>query len=90
MDPHSQFMDPNDFRDMQDDTAAGFNGLGIEVSNEKRPAYGSHSDGGTPPRKAGILSGDQILRNQWHVDGQNGSSGRDQCSARARRRKSQA
>ncbi len=31
LDPHSQFMDPNDFRDMQDDTRSRFNGLGIEV-----------------------------------------------------------
>src|SRR6202045_5263695 len=32
LDPHSQYMDPNDFRDMQDDTRSRFNGLGIEVS----------------------------------------------------------
>ena len=32
LDPHSQFMDPDDFRDMQDDTRSRFNGLGIEVS----------------------------------------------------------
>ena len=32
LDPHSGFMDPNDFRDMQDDTRSRFNGLGIEVS----------------------------------------------------------
>src|SRR6266571_2483315 len=31
LDPHSQFMDPNDFRDMQEDTRSRFNGLGIEV-----------------------------------------------------------
>ena len=31
LDPHSQYMDPNDFRDMQDDTRSRFNGLGIEV-----------------------------------------------------------
>src|SRR5882724_9596420 len=32
LDPHSQYMDPNDFRDMQEDTRSRFNGLGIEVS----------------------------------------------------------
>src|SRR4029453_3056803 len=32
LDPHSQFMDPNDFRDMQEDTRSRFNGLGVEVS----------------------------------------------------------
>src|SRR5213594_4972891 len=35
LDPHSQFMDPNDFRDMQDDTRSRFNGLGIEVWRKK-------------------------------------------------------
>ena len=32
LDPHSQFMEPNDFKDMQDDTRSRFNGLGIEVA----------------------------------------------------------
>src|SRR5947207_3492527 len=32
LDPHSQFMDPNDFRDMQDDTRSRVNGRGIVVS----------------------------------------------------------
>src|SRR5690349_23996872 len=32
LDPHSQFMDPNDFKEMQDDTRSRFNGLGIEVA----------------------------------------------------------
>src|SRR5215471_14688736 len=27
LDPHSQFMDPDDFKDMQDDTRSRFNGL---------------------------------------------------------------
>src|SRR5258708_12747880 len=29
LDPHSQFMEPTDFRDMQDDTRSAFVGLGI-------------------------------------------------------------
>src|SRR5262245_66526325 len=32
LDPHSQFIDLSDFRDMQDDTRSRVNGLGIEVS----------------------------------------------------------
>src|SRR5712691_9310430 len=32
LDPHSQFMEPNDFKDMQDDTRSRFNGLGVEVA----------------------------------------------------------
>src|SRR6476646_9613846 len=62
LDPHSQFMDPNDFRDMQDDTRSRFNGLGIEVSmkNGLPTVVAAMED--TPAAKAGILSGDQILR----------------------------
>src|SRR5437879_1079416 len=32
LDPHSQFMEPADFRDMQDDTRSEFGGLGLIVS----------------------------------------------------------
>src|SRR3954454_10398966 len=62
LDPHSQFMDPNDFRDMQDDTRSRFNGLGIEVSmkNGLPTVIAAMED--TPAGKAGILSGDQILK----------------------------
>ena len=62
LDPHSQFMNPDDFRDMQDDTRSRFNGLGIEVSmkNGLPTVIAAMED--TPAAKAGILSGDQILR----------------------------
>ncbi|HJT81041.1 MAG TPA: S41 family peptidase [Chthoniobacterales bacterium] len=62
LDPHSQYMDPNDFRDMQDDTRSRFNGLGIEVSiRNGLPTVVSPMED-TPAAKAGILSGDQILK----------------------------
>jgi carboxyl-terminal processing protease len=62
LDPHSQFMDPNDFRDMQDDTRSRFNGLGIEVSMKNGLPTVVTSMEDTPAARAGILSGDQILR----------------------------
>jgi carboxyl-terminal processing protease len=62
LDPHSQFMDPNDFRDMQDDTRSRFNGLGIEVSMKNGFPTVVTTMEDTPAAKAGILSGDQILR----------------------------
>src|SRR5437867_3130216 len=62
LDPHSQFMDPNDFRDMQDDTRSRFNGLGIEVSMKNGLPTVVTAMEDTPPAKAGLLSGDQILR----------------------------
>src|SRR5213080_2412492 len=62
LDPHSQFMDPSDFRDMQDDTRSRFNGLWIEVSMQNgRPTVITAMED-TPAAKAGVLSGDQILR----------------------------
>src|SRR5881397_2956070 len=62
LDPHSQFMDPNDFRDMQDDTRSRFNGQGIEVSMKNGLPTVITAMEDTPAAKAGILSGDQILR----------------------------
>ena len=62
LDPHSQFMDPSDFRDMQDDTRSRFNGLGIEVSMKNGLPTVITAMEDTPAAKAGILSGDQILR----------------------------
>src|SRR6266536_6363743 len=62
LDPHSQFMDPNDFRDMQDDTRSRFNGLGIEVSMKNGLPTVVTAMEDTPAARAGILSGDQILK----------------------------
>src|SRR5256712_6641135 len=62
LDPHSQFMDPDDFRDMQEDTRSRFNGLGIEVSMKTGLPTVVTPMEDTPAAKAGILSGDQILK----------------------------
>src|ERR1700752_507360 len=62
LDPHSQFMDPNDFRDMQDDPRSRFNGLGIEVSMKNGLPTVVTPMEDTPAARAGILSGDQILK----------------------------
>src|SRR5581483_438972 len=62
LDPHSQFMDPEDFHDMQEDTRSRFNGLGIEVAIKNGlPTIVTPMED-TPAAKAGILSGDQILK----------------------------
>ena len=62
LDPHSQFMDPDDFRDMQEDTRSRFNGLGIEVSMKNGLPTVITAMEDTPAATAGILSGDQILK----------------------------
>src|SRR5207253_305350 len=61
LDPHSQFMDPNDFRDMQEDTRSRFNGLGIEVAIKNGLPTVVTPMEDTPAARAGIHSGDQIL-----------------------------
>src|SRR5205809_6744620 len=62
LDPQSHFMDPNDFRDMQEDTRSRFNGLGIEVAMKNGLPTVVTAIEDTPAAKAGILAGDQILK----------------------------
>jgi carboxyl-terminal processing protease len=62
LDPHSQFMDPDDFKDMQDDTRSRFNGLGVEVSVKDGLLTVVTPMEDTPAAKAGIQAGDQILK----------------------------
>ena len=62
LDPHSQFMDPDDFKDMQDDTRSRFNGLGVEVALKDGLLTVVTPMEETPAAKAGILAGDEILK----------------------------
>ena len=62
LDPHSQFMAPDDFKDMQDDTRSRFNGLGVEVAMKDGILTVVTPMEDTPAAKAGVLSGDQILK----------------------------
>src|SRR5438874_11573749 len=62
LDPHSQFMDPSDFRDMQDDTRSRFNGLGLEVSLQNGLPTVVTAMEHTPAASAAILPGARLLR----------------------------
>jgi carboxyl-terminal processing protease len=62
LDPHSQFMDPDDFKDMQDDTRSRFNGLGVEVAIKDGLLTVVTPMEDTPAAQAGIQAGDQILK----------------------------
>ena len=66
LDPHSQFMPPDDFKDMQSDTKSEFTGLGIVVSFKGGTLTVVTPMEDSPSFKAGILPGDQILR----IDGE--------------------
>jgi carboxyl-terminal processing protease len=62
LDPHSQFMDPDDFKGMQDDTKSQFGGLGVVVSAKDGNLVIVSPMEDTPGFKAGLLPGDQILK----------------------------
>ena len=62
LDPHSQFMEPDDFKDMEDDTNSQFGGLGLVVSIRDGNIIIVHPMEGTPGAKAGLLPNDQILK----------------------------
>ncbi len=60
LDPHSSYMDPKSFRDMQVQTRGEFGGLGIEVTQEEGLVKVVTPIDETPASRAGILSGDII------------------------------
>ena len=62
LDPHSQFMEPKDFRNMQEDTKSEFGGLGVTVTQKSGILTVIHPMEDTPGFDAGILPGDQILK----------------------------
>jgi carboxyl-terminal processing protease len=62
LDPHSSYMDPKSFRDMQVQTSGQFGGLGIEVTMEDGLVKVVTPIDDTPAAKAGILSNDVITQ----------------------------
>jgi carboxyl-terminal processing protease len=62
LDPHSSYMDPKSFRDMQVQTRGEFGGLGIEVTMEDGLIKVVAPIDDTPAAKAGILANDVITQ----------------------------
>ena len=60
LDPHSSYMNPKTFKDMQVTTRGEFGGLGIEVTMENGVIKVVSPIDETPAAKAGIQSGDLI------------------------------
>ncbi|SON57532.1 Carboxy-terminal processing protease CtpB precursor [Hartmannibacter diazotrophicus] len=61
LDPHSSYMNPKSFEDMQVQTKGEFGGLGIEVTMQDGVVKVVTPIDDTPAAKAGILSGDLIV-----------------------------
>ena len=62
LDPHSEFMEPEKYKELQNDTQGAFGGLGIVVSVKDGFLTVVAPMEDTPGFKAGILSGDRILK----------------------------
>ncbi len=62
LDPHSQFMEPEDFQGMQEDTRSEFGGLGVVVTMEDGVLTIVAPMEDSPGFAAGLEPGDQILR----------------------------
>ena len=64
LDPHSSYMSPKNFRDMQVQTRGEFGGLGIEVTMENGVIKVVSPIDDTPAAKAGLMANDLIT----HLD----------------------
>lgn len=61
LDPHSDYMDAQEFKQSQADMSGSFGGLGVEISEQNEiPKVISPVDG-TPAARAGLEPGDRII-----------------------------
>ena len=67
VDPHTNFMKPEDFEDFQTSTKGEFGGLGITIDKQGDYITVVSPIEGTPAYKMGIIAGDKIVK----VDGAN-------------------
>lgn len=72
LDPFSQYMGADDFKDMQTETSGEFGGLGIEITTKDDRLTVITPIDGTPADKAGVKAGDMILKiGEKKTDGMN-------------------
>ena len=62
LDPHSSFMKPEDYKELQVETKGKFGGLGIEITIRDGVLTVVAPLEGTPADRAGIEAGDQIIK----------------------------
>lgn len=62
LDPHSSYLSPDDFQDLQAGTSGEFGGLGIEVGMEDGFVKVISPIDDTPAQRAGVEAGDLIVR----------------------------
>ena len=62
LDPHSQFLTPDDYKELKTETQGKFGGLGIEISVRDGLLTVITPIEDTPAWKAGIMAGDRIVK----------------------------
>ncbi len=62
LDPFSEFMPPDAYKDMQTETSGKFGGLGIEIAIKDERLTVISPIEGTPADRAGIKAGDKIMK----------------------------
>lgn len=62
LDPHSSYLDPDSFKDLQVGTTGEFGGLGIEVGMEDGFVKVISPIDDTPAQRAGVEAGDLVIR----------------------------
>lgn len=60
LDPHSSYISPENFKDLQEATTGEYGGLGMEVTSEDGVVKVIAPIDGTPAKRAGIKAGDYI------------------------------
>jgi carboxyl-terminal processing protease len=62
LDPHSSFMKPDDFKELQVETKGSFSGIGIEITLKNGVLTVVSPIEGTPADEMGIKAGDRIIK----------------------------
>jgi carboxyl-terminal processing protease len=62
LDPHSSFMKPDDFKELQVETKGSFSGIGIEITLKDDVLTVVSPIEGTPADEMGIMAGDKIIK----------------------------
>jgi len=62
LDPHSSFLDPESYREMQVETSGSFGGLGIEITLRDDILTVVSPIEGTPAYRAGLQAADRIVK----------------------------
>ncbi len=66
LDPHSSYLRPDDFKELQEETKGSFSGIGVEITIRDGILTAVSPIEGTPAFQQGIEAGDQIIR----IDGE--------------------